>query len=57
MQQNKYAVLLLYVVLRRAICSVEQEQLSGGQRVVLLATPNALYITAGGPGLQPVFAK
>jgi hypothetical protein len=41
----------------RAICSVEQEQLPDGQRVVLLATPNALYITAGGPGLQPVFAK
>jgi hypothetical protein len=48
---------VLYVVSCRAICSVEQEQLPGGQRVVLLATPNALYITAGGPGLQPVFAK
>lgn len=41
----------------RAICSVEQEQLPGGRRVVLLATPNALYMAVGGPGLQAVFAK
>jgi hypothetical protein len=41
----------------RAICSVEQELLPGGRRVVLLATPNALYMTLGGPGLQSVFTK
>lgn len=41
----------------KAICSVKQELLPGGRRVVLLATPNALYMTLGGPGLQSVFTK
>jgi hypothetical protein len=39
------------------MCSIEQEQLPGGRRVVMLATPSALYIAAGGPGLQGLFSR
>eukprot|EP00879_Flechtneria_rotunda_P019362 GHRR01020334.1.p1 GENE.GHRR01020334.1~~GHRR01020334.1.p1 ORF type:complete len:907 (+),score=281.55 GHRR01020334.1:278-2998(+) len=41
----------------KAICSVEQEVLPGDRRVVFVATPTALYIAAGGPRLQGVFAR
>jgi hypothetical protein len=41
----------------RAMCSIEQEQLPGGRRVVMMATPSALYIAAGGPGLQGLFGR
>lgn len=41
----------------RAICSVEQEVLPGGRRVVLLATPSALHVAVGGPALTGLFAQ
>jgi hypothetical protein len=45
------------LLLCRAMCSIEQEQLPGGRRVVMMATPSALYIAAGGPGLAGLFSR
>jgi hypothetical protein len=36
---------------------VEQELLPCGRRVVLLVTPDGLYVAVGGPGLQEVFSR
>ncbi|KAF8061305.1 VPS18 [Scenedesmus sp. PABB004] len=42
---------------RKAITAVEQEVLPGGRRLVLLATPSALFVAVGGPGLQGALAR
>eukprot|EP00878_Enallax_costatus_P011969 GHUV01012497.1.p1 GENE.GHUV01012497.1~~GHUV01012497.1.p1 ORF type:complete len:1028 (+),score=282.75 GHUV01012497.1:49-3132(+) len=56
-REGASSLLLDFKDKRKAICSVEQEVLPDGRRVAMLATPNAVYITVGGPGLQAVFSK
>ncbi|KAI8463559.1 MAG: hypothetical protein J3K34DRAFT_462375 [Monoraphidium minutum] len=43
---------------KKAVCAICQEVLPCGARVVLVATPGALYIASGaGPGLEGAFAR
>lgn len=56
-KEGPFTLLLDFKDRRKAICSVEQEVLPNGRRVVLVATPGSLYIAAGGPSLEAVFAR
>ncbi|WIA14238.1 hypothetical protein OEZ85_002776 [Tetradesmus obliquus] len=56
-REGAASLLLDFKDKRKAMCSIEQEQLPGGRRVVMMATPSALYIAAGGPGLQGLFGR
>jgi hypothetical protein len=52
------SVLLLdFKAAAKRVCSVEQEVLPDGRRLVLLVTPDALHLAVGGPGLQAVFSR
>ncbi len=56
-KEGAFALLLDLKDRRKAVCAVEQEVLPNGRRVVLLATPGALYVVAGGNSLESVFAR
>lgn len=56
-REGPCSLLLDFQDRRQAVCSVEQEVLPCGVVVVMIATPSAVYILSGGPGLEGVFAQ